>query len=129
HILLAADLNPGWKKVKEAFKFVRQELEVASVDTLMIYSTYWPSVIGHQIQADPNPEWIHVDEEFHDLGSIEYRMKVDTKLAELTKEHCLKRGLQARTVSYKGFPIDTGSVVVNQLLNWDNRFSVVMVSS
>ena len=129
HILLAAEQNPGWKKVKDAFKLVRAELEAADVDGLMFYSTYWPSIIGHQIQADPNPEWVHVDEEFHDLGSMPYKMKIDKELAELTKQKCLDRGLQARTVSYKGFPIDTGSVVVSKILNADNRWPMVMVSS
>jgi len=129
HILLAADRNPGWKKVKEAFQKVRQELEEAQVDALMIYSTYWPSILGHQIQANPSPEWVHVDEEFHELGSIPYKFKTDTTLAESIKEQCEKRGLHARTINYKGFPIDTGSVVVNKLLNPDNRWPMVIVSS
>ncbi len=129
HILLAADKNAGWKKLRQAFVKVREQLEAAEVDGLMIYSTYWPSVIGHQIQADPNPEWVHVDEEFHELGSIPYKFKIDVELAELTREKCQARGLQARTVAYKGFPIDTGSVVVMKLLNPDNRFKAVMVSS
>lgn len=129
HILLASDRNPGWKKVREAFKAVRQELIDSGVEGLMLYSTYWPSVIGHQIQANPNPEWVHVDEEFHELGSIPYKMKVDVSLAEQLCSKAKERGLQSRTVNYHGFPIDTGSVVVNQLLNHDNRWPVVIVSS
>lgn len=129
HILLAAERNPGWKKVKEAFQFVRQDLEEAQVESLIIYSTYWPSVIGHQIQADPNPEWVHVDEEFHELGSIPYKFKVDVEMANAIQSQCEKRGLQARLVNYRGFPIDTGSVVVNKLLNADNRWPFTIVSS
>ncbi len=129
HILLAADRNPGWKKIREAFAKVREELEASDVDGLILYSTYWPSVIGHQVQADPKPKWIHVDEEFHELGSIPYEFKVDTELAKLVQKKATERGLQARTVAYKGFPIDTGSVVVNKLLNWDNRWPITIVSS
>lgn len=129
HILLAADQNAGWKKIRQAFGKVREQLEAANIDGLMIYSTYWPSVIGHQIQADPNPEWVHVDEEFHELGSIPYRFKIDAELAELTRAKCQERGLQARTIAFKGFPIDTGSVVVQKLLNPDNKWSAVMISS
>lgn len=129
HILLSPERNPGWKKIRQAFAKVREQLEAAQIDGLMIYSTYWPSVIGHQIQADPNPEWVHVDEEFHELGSIPYRFKIDSELAELTRKKCEARGLHARTIAYKGFPIDTGSVVVMKLLNADNRWPAVMLSS
>ncbi len=129
HPLLAPNQNPGWKKIREAYDKVRQEIEALNPDVLMIYSTYWPSVIGHLIQADPSPEWTHVDEEFHYLGSIPYKLKIDTKLAETYKQVACEKGLHARTVSYKGFPIDTGSVVCLKLLNPDNRFSAVITSS
>lgn len=129
HILLAPDKNPGWRRIREAFARVREELESSQVEGLIFYSTYWPSIIGHQIQADPAPKWVHVDEEFHDLGSIPYEFKVDTDLAKLLQVKSTERGLQARTVSYKGFPIDTGSIVVNKLLNGDNRWPMTVVSS
>jgi len=129
HLLLAADQNPGWLKVRQAMEKVRDEVQASGADLLLIYSTYWPSVIGHQIQADPEPEWIHVDEEFHGLGSIPYKLKVDAEYAHQYRQSCERRGLHARTVAYKGFPIDTGSVVVSKLINPDNRIPVVIVSS
>jgi len=129
HILLAPEKNPGWKKVREAFKAVRAEIEAINPDILLIYSTYWPSVIGHQVQADPNPEWVHVDDEFHELGSIPYKMKMDANFAKLYVEKAKARGLHARTVAYKGFPIDTGVVVVQKLINVDNRWPAIVVSS
>ena len=43
-------------------------------------------------------------------------------------KYATKRGLHARTVDYHAFPIDTGSVVVNNLLNHDNRFELSIVS-
>lgn len=126
HILLAADKNPGWQKVRKAMDQVRAELEATDFDVLVMYSTYWPSVIGHQVQALPNPEWIHVDDEFHDLGSIQYKFKVDADYAKAYVDACKKRGLHARTVAFKGFPIDTGTVVVNKLINPKNKpFTVV----
>jgi 2-aminophenol/2-amino-5-chlorophenol 1,6-dioxygenase subunit alpha len=129
HILLVPEKNPGWQKVRDAFAKVREELQSTGVDGLVLYSTYWPSVIGHQIQANPNPKWVHVDEEFHELGSIPYEMEIDTTLAELIKVKCEARGLCARTINYHGFPIDTGSVVVSKLLNADNHWPMTMVSS
>lgn len=129
HLVLAADQNPGWKTVRQAFNQVRAEIESVNPDILMIYTTYWPSVIGHQIQAYPTPEWVHVDEEFHRLGSIPYKMRIDSEFAKRYVETCKARGLHARTIAYHGFPIDTGSVVVQRLINADNRWPAVIVSS
>lgn len=129
HILLAADKNPGWKRVREAFKAVREEIEAINPDVLLIYSTYWPSVIGHQVQAYSNPDWVHVDDEFHELGSIPYKMRIDSDLAKVYVEKAKARGLESRTVAYKGFPIDTGSVVVSKLINPDNKWPAIIVSS
>jgi 2-aminophenol/2-amino-5-chlorophenol 1,6-dioxygenase alpha subunit len=129
HLVLCPDENPGWKKVRLAMDRVAKEIEALKPDVLMIYSTYWPSVIGHQIQARPEPEWVHVDEQFHALGSIPYKLKVDRDLA-LEYVNCAKaRNLQARAIDYHGFPIDTGAVVVSKLVNAKNKFPCVIVSS
>lgn len=129
HLVLTPDANPGWKKVRQAMDRVREQIEKTDADVLMIYSTYWPSVIGHQIQARANPEWIHVDEQFHALGSIPYKLKVDTELANAYVEAAKARKLQARAIDYHGFPIDTGAVVVSKLVNPNNRLPCVIVSS
>ena len=77
--LLAPEQNEGWGRIKDAFEKARQEIEEADPDVILVYSTMWPSVIGHQIQADPAPKWVHVDELFHDLGSIPYEFKIDSE--------------------------------------------------
>jgi 2-aminophenol/2-amino-5-chlorophenol 1,6-dioxygenase alpha subunit len=129
HILLSPQANPGWQKVRTAMERVREQIEQSDADLLLIYSTYWPSIIGHQVQADPEPEWVHVDDEFHALGSIPYQLKIDAEFAQGLVEAAHQRKLTARTVAYKGFPIDTGSVVVSKLINPDNRIPAVIVSS
>ncbi|MCB0384302.1 MAG: hypothetical protein KDD43_02840 [Bdellovibrionales bacterium] len=129
HILLAPEKNPGWTKVRKAFDRVREEIENTDADLLIIYSTYWASILGHQIQALPEPEFVHVDDEFHELGSIPYKFRIDAEFAKEYQKACEARGLHARTTAYKGFPIDTGSVVALKLLNPDNRIPAVIVSS
>lgn len=129
HLLLAKDKNPGWTKVADAFQKVRADLETSDIDVIVVYSTYWPSVIGHQIQARQEPEWVHVDDQFHALGSIPYKMEIDSEFAHELNRTCEERGLHSRTIDYHGFPIDTGSVVVQQLINKDNRWPMVIVSS
>ena len=72
HPLLCPEANPGWNRLNQAFAKAKQAIAESDADLLLVYSTMWPSVIGHQIQADPQPEWVHVDELFHELGSIPY---------------------------------------------------------
>ena len=129
HILLTPDRNKGWQKVRQAFDRVRDEVEQSEADLLIIYSTYWASVVGHQIQADPEPEWVHVDDQFHELGEIPYKLRIDAEFAKVYNEKAQKRGLHSRTVAYHGFPIDTGSVVALKLINPKNRIPAVIVSS
>ncbi len=129
HPLLAADKNEGWMRIRKAFEAAREEVLACKPDLLMIYSTLWPSVIGHQIQAHPEPEWTHVDELFHELGSIPYKFRMDPEFAEGYCRAARKRSLHARTVAYQGFPIDTGSVVALKLLNPDNAVPACIVSS
>jgi 2-aminophenol/2-amino-5-chlorophenol 1,6-dioxygenase alpha subunit len=127
--LLSPDANPGYRKVRAAFDKVREEIERSDADLILIYSTMWPSILGHQIQAMPEPEWTLVDEEFHDLGTIPYKLKIDSGFAECYNHHAKLRGLHSRTIAYHGFPIDTGSVVALKLINPNNRLPAVIVSS
>ena len=129
HPLLVPEQNAGWGRVREGYEQARKWIEGLNPDVLIVYSTMWPSVIGHQIQADPEPTWTHVDELFHDLGSIPYQFRVDSEFAHEAERAGIKRGLMSRTVSYHGFPIDTGSVVALNLLNPDNKFSSTILSS
>ena len=129
HPYLVPEQNEGWGRLREAFDSAREEIENSDADLLIIYSTLWPSIIGHQIQADPNPEWVFVDHDFHDIGSIPYSFEIDSGFAEAWDEANRKRGLQSRTVSYHGFPIDGGSVVALKLLNPENRIPAVICSS
>jgi reactive intermediate/imine deaminase len=129
HPLLCPEKNEGWARVRAGFEAARDALRAARPDVLLVYSTMWPSVIGHQIQADPEPEWVHVDELFHDLGSIPYKFRIDAGLAEAWRQAALARGLHARTVAYHGFPVDTGSVVALKLLTPENEIPAVIGSS
>ena len=129
HTVLAPEKNEGWGRLRQAYDLAAKRIEESGADLLIIYSTTWPSIIGHQIQADPNPEWVMVDHDFHDLGSINYSFNIDADFAHAWNKSNKERGLQSRTVAYKGFPIDVGSVVALTLLNPDNKIPAVIVSS
>ena len=129
HPLLAHEQNEGWGRLRAAFDECRRRIEESDADILLVYSTTWPSIVGHQIQAHPEPEWVHVDDDFHFLGSMPYKFKMDVEYAESMQEHAKARGLHCRTIAYDGFPIDTGSVVALSLLNPDNRIPACILSS
>lgn len=128
HPLLCPERSPAWTSLRASFDRVREEIARSGADLLVLYSTQWISVIGHQIQADPEPEWVHVDPEFHDLGTMPYRFRMDATFAHAYAAAAKARGLHARTVAYHGFPIDTGTVVALKLLNPTNAIPACVVS-
>ena len=117
HPLLKPEGNPSWLAIRNAYEDVAKQLEALGVERILYYSTQWFSILGHQIQADPNPKWVHVDQEFHELGSIAYEFCVDADFSREYERTAIARKLHTRTVAYEGFPIDTGTIVANQLLN------------
>ena len=129
HPVLCPEKNEGWQRIRDGFDEARKSIEESDADLIIIYSTLWPSVIGHQIQADPNPEWVMVDDDFHDIGSIPYSLNIDAEFAHAWDAANKARGLESRTVAYHGFPIDVGSIVALELLNPGNRIPAVICSS
>ena len=129
HPLLCPEKNPGWARLREAYEQARLIIEESEAEIILIYSTLWISIIGHQFQGLKNPEWVHVDHDFHYLGSMPYKFLIDTNFAENLCNSAKSRGLESRVVSYNGFPIDTGTVVALSLLNPDNRIPAGICSS
>ncbi len=127
-VLLQPEANPGWTVLHESYAQVRRDIEALNPDLVLLYSTQWVSIIGHQFQADPEPDWHLVDQDFHQLGTMHYKLRMDPAFASSYEAKAKARGLTARTVAYRGFPIDTGSIVALSLLNPDNRFPAGIVS-
>ena len=128
HPLLAPEKCDSWGDLRAAYDRAAAEIAASDADVIVVFSTRWHSILGHQIQADPTPTWTLVDEEFHELGSIEYALRMDPAAASAVSEAANSRGLHCRTVAYHGFPVDTGTVVALKLLNPDNRIPAVVVS-
>ncbi len=129
HPLLAPDQNKGWGELRAAYDECRKRIEESDADVIIVYSTTWPSIVGHQFQVQPEPEWVHVDDDFHFLGSMPYKFRMDVEFGNEYRNAAESRGLHSRTVAYHGFPIDTGSVVALSLLNPDNRIPACIISS
>jgi len=128
HILLAPERNPGWGALHAAYQAIGREIEESGAELMLVYSTQWFSVIGHLMQVDPKPAWTLVDQNWYELGEIPYEFRIDPAFGNLYRDLAKQAGLQASTVDYHGFPIDTGTVVALKLLNPNNRIPASIVS-
>jgi len=114
--------------LRDACRVAGANAQEARPDVLVIFSTQWISVLGHLVQARPNPKGLHVDENWYDLGNLPYDFRTDLELARKTIDVATASGLQARPVDYDGFPIDTGTLVALNFLNPKNQTPVVCIS-
>jgi len=128
HILLAPEKNAGWAELNGAYKRIGEEIARSDAELLLVYSTQWFSVIGHLMQVDPNPEWVLVDQNWYDLGEMPYSFRIDPEFGKVYCARAKSYGMQAATVNYHGFPIDTGTVVALKLLNPNNAIPASIVS-
>jgi 2-aminophenol/2-amino-5-chlorophenol 1,6-dioxygenase subunit alpha len=128
HPLLAPDRNRGWASLRSSYEAVGREIERSGAELLLVYSTQWFSVIGHLMQVDPNPKWVLVDQNWYEFGEIPYEFRIDPEFGTLYCALAKEAGLQAATVNYHGFPLDTGTVVALKLLNPHNVVPASVVS-
>jgi 2-aminophenol/2-amino-5-chlorophenol 1,6-dioxygenase alpha subunit len=128
HVLLAPEKSPGWASLRAAYEAVGREIERSGAELMLLYSTQWFSVIGHLMQVDPRPRWTLVDQNWYELGEIPYDFRIDPDFGKLYCDLARQAGMQASTVNYHGFPIDTGTVVALKLLNPNNRIPASVVS-
>ncbi|HXE89973.1 MAG TPA: hypothetical protein VNK82_03320 [Terriglobales bacterium] len=118
HLVLGGKAKP-WTGLQNAMETAGNNIRSAKPDVVVIFSTQWISVLGHLFQGLPNPKGIHVDENWHHLGEIPFDFQVDVELAQQAVEAAGRRNLQARAVNFEGFPVDTGTLVVNHFLGKD----------
>ena len=128
HPYLAPGKNPGWASLRQSYEAVGREIEKSGAELILVYSTQWFSVIGHLFQTDPQPKWTLVDQNWYDLGEIPYEFRIDPEFGKLYAKTCKEHGMQAATVAYHGFPIDTGTVVALKFLNPNNAIPASIVS-
>jgi len=128
HVLLGADRNKGWASLKASYEAIGREIAESGAELMLVYSTQWFSVIGHLMQVDPKPKWVLVDQNWYELGEIPYEFRIDPEFGKLYCGIAKQAGMQAATVNYHGFPIDTGTVVALKLLNPDNAIPASIVS-
>lgn len=118
-----------WQRLETAMHQVAQQLEAAKPDVLVLYSAQWISVLGHSFQYAANPQGLHVDENWHELGDLPFAFQVDRSLTARAEALARQAGLATRLVDYEGFPIDTGTLVALRYFNPHQQLPVVIVSA
>jgi len=127
-LLLAPEQSPGWTRLRQAYQVIEADIHQQEADLILYFSTQWLSILGYMFQADPRPEWVHVDQNWHELGSIPYQFVIDTNFAAAYAEEVDQLGYKTRLIDYRGFPIDTGTIVAQKLINPHNRLPAAIVS-
>ena len=118
----------AWQSLRDSYSLVHRQIEELNPDLILYFSTQWLSVLGYMFQGDPQPEWVHVDSNWHDLGEMPYSFEVDAEFAKIYSDEVGRFGFNTKVVNYRGFPIDTGTIVAQKLLNPNNKFKAAMVS-
>lgn len=128
--LLSEDGAPSWKTLGNAARRVGEDIAAARPDALLMISTQWFTVLGHQFQTDPNPRGHHVDENWYDFdfGTFDYDLRIDVDLATAWAKEAEAQGFQARRTNYPHFPIDAGTLTAQQLLDPAREFPIALMS-
>ncbi len=121
-------LVESWERLRRGFRQAGERVNVLRPDVFVLYSTQWISVLGHSFQTDPNPKGLHVDDNWYEFGDFPFDLHSDVELSARAAAIASSLGLATKTVSYKGFPIDTGTLVALRFLNPDNTVPVSVVS-
>ena len=128
--LLAAKPALGWRELARATELLGEELRTAGVETLVVISTQWMSVLGVQVQTRPVVEGRRVDENWYpyDFGTLDFAFRTDVPLAERWLAGLRQAGFQARPTDHPHFPIDTGVIVAKRLLDPKDELAVAQAS-
>lgn len=121
--------NPPWAGLATACRALGRSLALARPDVLLMYSTQWMAVLDELWLTRPVLEGVHVDENWYEFGDLPYRMRIDVELAAASIDGCKRIGISAKGVDYDEFPVDTGSIVANAMLNPDGRVPFVIAAN
>lgn len=117
-----ADTQAGYAKACDWVQSLRP-------DVIAIYSTQWFAVLDQLWQTQDRVKGVHVDENWYEHGDLDFDMTVDVGLAEDCIRRATAAGIKSKSVNYDGFPVDSGSIVADRLLNPDGRYPVIMASN
>jgi 2-aminophenol/2-amino-5-chlorophenol 1,6-dioxygenase subunit alpha len=128
--LLAQEPTPVWTGLVQSARTAGERLRAAGAEALVVISTQWFTVLGHQVQLDERMVGTRVDENWYDFdyGTMDYDFRTDVALAEQWAKEIEACGLEARRTSYAHFPVDTGVILATSLLDPHGQLPIAQVS-
>lgn len=128
HVLHASERNAKYGELKRAMQKISEEITAINPKKIIFHSTQWLSVLATSVQTRKHLKGVHVDENWYELGDLPYAFTIDQKFAQDLTKNITEAGLPAQAIDYNGFPVDTGTIVAQTLLNPRN-IPCTMVSS
>ncbi|CAN5898194.1 hypothetical protein BH11PSE13_BH11PSE13_01090 [soil metagenome] len=120
---------PAYAELLAGMAQVAREIEELAPDTLVIYSTRWLAVLDQQWQGRARITGLHVDDNWHEFGEMRYDITTDVSLARACMKAANRAGVHSKLVDYAGFPLDSGTLSVNALVNGDGVFPTLIVAN
>lgn len=120
---------PAYAELLAGMAQVSREIEKLQPDTLVIYSTRWLAVLDQQWQGRARITGLHVDDNWHEFGEMRYDITTDVSLARACMKAANRAGVHSKLVDYAGFPLDSGTLSVNALVNGDGVFPTLIVAN
>jgi 2-aminophenol/2-amino-5-chlorophenol 1,6-dioxygenase alpha subunit len=120
---------PAYAELLAGMAQVSREIDELRPDTLVIYSTRWLAVLDQQWQGRPRITGLHVDDNWHEFGEMRYDITTDVSLARACMKAANRAGVHSKLVDYAGFPLDSGTLSVNALVNADGVFPTLIVAN
>src|SRR5262249_55009661 len=71
----------------------------------------------------------HVDENWHEFGELRYDIDIDREATEAVIRGCAELGVRAKAVDYEKFPVDSGTIVANAMLNPNGNIPLIIAAS
>ncbi len=127
--LLSTKVSAPWNHLREALIALEKTIADLKPEVFVIYSTQWMSVLGTSFQSQPRLKGIHVDENWHEWGDLEFDFKSEVALSEGSAQRVSQQGFPTKLIAVEEFPIDTGTIVALKFLNTRLQLPVAIVSS
>jgi ABC-type branched-subunit amino acid transport system permease subunit/aromatic ring-opening dioxygenase catalytic subunit (LigB family) len=121
--------NPPWHELILGYHSAREAIRAAEPDTILLYSSQWIAVLDQPWQMKPRLSGVHVDENWHEFGELRYDIEIDREATEAIIRSCGELGVRAKGVDYEKFPVDSGTIVANAMINPDGDIPLVVAAS
>jgi 2-aminophenol/2-amino-5-chlorophenol 1,6-dioxygenase subunit alpha len=118
-----------YRELVQGMRQVAKDIDELKPDTLVIYSTRWIAVLDQLWQGRARMAGLHVDENWHELGEMRFDMRTDVSLARACARAAQRAGIASKLVDYHGFPVDSGTVSVNTLVNPEGTVPTLVVAN